>query len=157
MKFVNYDIVFQEIPNEITLAINISNCPNCCPDCHSKYLVEDIGEVLTEDILESIIDKYRVGITCIAFMGGDASPDEVGQFAQWIKEKFSLKVAWYSGKERIYEKTRFPYFDYIKIGPFRKECGALKEKTTNQRFYKIHFEPENNKVQFEDITSLFWK
>ena len=27
LKYANFDIVFQEVPDEVTLAINISNCP----------------------------------------------------------------------------------------------------------------------------------
>ena len=38
LKYVNTDIVFQEIPDEVTLAVNISNCPCRCPGCHSQYL-----------------------------------------------------------------------------------------------------------------------
>lgn len=30
LKYVNTGIVFQEIPDETTLAINISNCPCAC-------------------------------------------------------------------------------------------------------------------------------
>lgn len=157
MKFVNYDVVFQEIPNEITLAINISNCPNRCPDCHSKYLIEDIGTVLTKELLEEIIKKYSCGLTCVAFMGGDATPDEVGAMAQWVKEKFSLKIAWYSGKEKIYDKLPLRFFDYVKIGPYRQEFGSLKEKTTNQRLYKIRQISNQKDVQLEDITDFFWK
>ena len=37
LKYANFDIVFQEVPDEVTLAINISNCPNQCVGCHSKY------------------------------------------------------------------------------------------------------------------------
>ena len=47
MKYYNYDVVFQEIPDETTLAINISNCPCRCPGCHSKFLWEDVGVELT--------------------------------------------------------------------------------------------------------------
>ena len=43
LKYVNTDIVFQEIPDEVTLAVNISNCPCRCPGCHSEYLWEDVG------------------------------------------------------------------------------------------------------------------
>ena len=46
LKYANFDIVFQEVPEEVTLAINISNCPNQCPGCHSKnvdYLTRVIG------------------------------------------------------------------------------------------------------------------
>ena len=46
VKYVNTEVVFEEIPDEITLAINVSNCPNQCPGCHSPYLREDIGEDL---------------------------------------------------------------------------------------------------------------
>ena len=38
LKYVNCGIVFQEIPDEVTLSINISNCPCHCPGCHSNYL-----------------------------------------------------------------------------------------------------------------------
>ena len=43
MKYVNESVVFAEIPDEVTLAINISNCPCRCPGCHSKFLWGDIG------------------------------------------------------------------------------------------------------------------
>ena len=42
MKYVDTKIVFQELPNEITLAINISGCPCACIGCHSSYLSQDI-------------------------------------------------------------------------------------------------------------------
>ena len=35
LKYAGYDIVFQEIPDEVTLAISLTNCPNRCPGCHS--------------------------------------------------------------------------------------------------------------------------
>ena len=43
LKYVNYDIVFQEFPDEVTLAINLSLCPVCCPGCHSQFLQTDVG------------------------------------------------------------------------------------------------------------------
>lgn len=47
LKYVNTGVVFQEIPDEVTLAVNISNCPCRCPGCHSRYLWGDVGEPLT--------------------------------------------------------------------------------------------------------------
>ena len=38
LKYAGYDIVFQEIPDEVTLALNLSGCPNGCPGCHSPHL-----------------------------------------------------------------------------------------------------------------------
>ena len=37
LKYVNTQEVFQEFPDEITLAINISKCPCHCRGCHSNY------------------------------------------------------------------------------------------------------------------------
>jgi len=38
LKYTTAQVVFSEIPDEITLAINLSNCPIHCPNCHSKEL-----------------------------------------------------------------------------------------------------------------------
>ena len=57
LKYANYDIVFQEVPDEVTLAINISNCPNQCVGCHSKYLWRDEGYALDKDALDKLIEE----------------------------------------------------------------------------------------------------
>ena len=44
----------------------------------------------------------------------------------------------------------FPFFDYIKIGPYIAERGGLDSPTTNQRMYKK--QPDGH---WEDITSAF--
>ena len=84
LKHVNCGIVFQEIPDEVTLSINISNCPCHCPGCHSSYLWDDIGEVLNKNTIDAFMEKYGDDITCICFMGGDASPSDVERLAQYI-------------------------------------------------------------------------
>lgn len=153
LKYVNTGIVFQEIPDEVTLAINISNCPCRCPGCHSHYLWEDIGLPLDADAIDAFLQKYGDDITCIAFMGGDADPKAVNQLAQYIHEAHpEFKVAWYSGRIRISGAIKKTDFDYIKIGPFIKHLGSLKSPTTNQRLYRL-----TDDGTFEDITSRFWK
>ena len=153
LKYVNTGIVFQEIPDEVTLAINISNCPCRCPGCHSHYLWEDIGLPVDTDAIDDFVKKFGSDITCIAFMGGDADPKGVNQLAQYIHETYpEFKVAWYSGRIRITSAICKTDFNYIKIGPYIKHLGPLKEKTTNQRLYR---QTENG--EFEDITSRFWK
>ena len=57
MKYVDTKVVFSEIPDEITLAINISGCPVKCFGCHSKYLWEDVGEPLNSDSLHHLIEN----------------------------------------------------------------------------------------------------
>ena len=151
IKYVETKVVFREVPDEITLCINISNCPCHCKGCHSPYLAEDIGTVLDESKLNRLIQSNN-GITCIGFMGGDNDPLLINSFAEYIKIYYEgLKVAWYSGKQELSKNIDLRYFDFIKLGPYKEECGPLTSKTTNQRFYKVI----NNKLI--NITKKFWK
>ena len=151
LKYVDTKVVFAEIPDEITLAINISGCPCNCKGCHSSYLAEDIGEPLDLQHLTNLIDSNK-GITCVGLMGGDANPSEVDDIAQDIKEYYpELKVGWYSGRQELSKDIELSNFDYIKLGPYIEEFGPLNNKTTNQRFYKV------NGKELVDITSRFWK
>lgn len=162
LKYVNYDIVFQEVPNETTLAINISNCPCHCKGCHSSYLSEDIGEELRMSTLLRLCDK-NAGITCVSFMGGDSNPLSINTLAMIIRiNKPNLKVAWYSGRQELSKDIDLRNFDYIKLGPYIEELGGLKSPTTNQRMYEVKmcrelYEDGNPVYGLEDITSLFWK
>ena len=151
LKYVDTKVVFAEVPDEITLAINISGCPCNCKGCHSSYLAEDIGEPLDLQRLTNLIDSNK-GITCVGLMGGDANPSEVDDIAQDIKEYYpELKVGWYSGRQELSKDIELSNFDYIKLGPYIEEFGPLNSKTTNQRFYKV------NSKELVDITNRFWK
>ena len=68
LKYVGYDIVFQEIPDQVTLAINLSLCPNHCVGCHSPYLRNDVGNVLDEKALDEMLAQYVGEVTCVSFM-----------------------------------------------------------------------------------------
>lgn len=151
LKYVDAKVVFAEVPDEVTLAINISNCPCQCKGCHSSYLAQDIGTELTFNEVRKLIRKNS-GISCIALMGGDAEPDKVNTLASFITNHYnSIKVAWYSGRQELSKDINLEYFDYIKLGPYMEEFGPLNSRTTNQRMYKVH------DCELEDITSKFWK
>ena len=153
LKYTNTDIVFQEIPDEVTLAINISGCPCHCPGCHSRYLWDDVGLPLDTCALDGLIGLYGRDITCVAFMGGDGDPKGVSLLAQYVHEEHPpLKVAWYSGRIRVPKEVKKTDFDYIKVGPFLRHLGPLKSPTTNQRMYRQR--PDGT---FEDITQRFWR
>ena len=154
LKYVDVIEGFQEIPDEISLCINISNCPNNCPGCHSAYLKDDIGTPLTYTELRKLIPQHR-GITCVCFMGGDKEPWEINRLATLVKEDFNLKVAWYSGKQELHEDIRLVNFDYVKLGPYVEEHGPLSSRTTNQVMLKIDHLADLPFVV--DITSKFWK
>lgn len=155
LKYVDTKVVFAEIPNEITLAINISGCPCNCKGCHSSYLAEDIGQRLDFDSLNKVINA-NTGVTCISFMGGDVNSSNVNILAEFIRAKYpELKVAWYSGRQELSEDIELMNFDYIKLGPYIEEFGPLNSKTTNQRMYKIV--KQNGSYELVDITNKFWK
>jgi len=154
MKYLNYDIVFQEIPNETILAINITNCPNRCEGCHSPILREDIGEVLTKEEMSKLLLRYGNQITCVCIMGGDSDISDIIEIASFVKSwnEKKIKLGWYSGASMLPEKFPLQNFDYIKLGDYRKKLGGLRSKNTNQRLYKI-----NDSEKMIDITDLFWK
>lgn len=150
MKYTNYEVTFAEVPDEISLCINISNCPCNCTGCHSSYLSKDIGEELSIDKLHELI-KNNKGITCICFMGGDNDPKTINNLAFSVKLTTSLKTAWYSGRQYIPDEIDVNNFDFIKIGPYIEKLGGLSSMITNQIMYKI----QNGRLY--DITYKFWK
>lgn len=163
IKYTDTQIVFEEIPNEVTLAINISNCQHHCKGCHSPYLRENIGTELTEEELERLIND-NMGITCVAFMGEGNDIDTLASLGLMVKCEFDLKIAIYSGSEDLPERFWWD-FDYIKLGPYDEELGPINKPTTNQRLYE-HYKGaiENCAVvkgvrrsHWLDITKSFWK
>lgn len=149
-------MVFQEIPDEVTLSINISNCPCHCLGCHSQYLWDDIGEPLNAMSLDVLLKDYGQDITCVAFMGGDATPEKVDSLAGWVRSAYpELKTAWYSGRAVLSDKIHLRNFDYIKLGPYIEAKGPLNKPTTNQILYRIDLKAENGIG--ENITHKFWK
>lgn len=144
------DVVMQEIPDEISLAINVTECPHHCVGCHSPHLAESYGDYVG-DILEDAIQKYKGLITCVCFMGGDQHTDDLVVQATHIKTHHpELKLALYTGHDGF--PTHLPMFDYIKFGHYDAELGGLNSRTTNQRFYR-----RDNNGRWKDATFLFWK
>ena len=153
LKYVNTDIVFQEFPDEVTLAINLSNCPCHCPGCHSSYLWKDVGQPLTPRSIEDFLrDVGHVRLTCVGLMGGDAEPEAVDAVASYIRAKHpQLKVGWYTGRTTISPSIDKRHFDYIKVGPYLRHLGGLDSRRTNQRMFRI------TPAGIQDITSRFWR
>lgn len=161
LKYVDTRVTFAEVPDEISLCINLSNCPHKCRGCHSSYLQKDTGTLLTEALLDDMITEHK-GITCVCFMGGDADVSKLYHFASYIHSRFELKVAWYTGMALNPNNNRVmtKYFDFIKVGPYERDKGPLTSKTTNQIFYTkgAHMHKMDvSQEMFYDTTYKFWK
>lgn len=147
-------VIFQEVPDEISLALNIYGCPRHCENCHSEYLWDtsspDGSRVVYKDI-PKLLDKYGNLITCLCFMGGDWNLDSLIPCILRAKQiKPDLKICVYSGQDSLSEiEDLIPYVDYLKIGRYDKNLGGFDSPITNQKFYK----KENN--QLIDITKKF--
>lgn len=148
------NVVLEEIPDMLTLAIDISNCTGMCEGCHSPFLRKNVGEELTPDVVDALIaDNF--GVNCFLFLGEGNDHEELMSIASYIRNAHpNLKLAIYSGRESV-EDDVWTLFDYVKVGPYRPACGPLNVRTTNQRLYKVSHEPDCDPVR-EDITSRFW-
>lgn len=152
LRFHNYDIVCQEIPDEVTLAINITGCPIHCPGCHSQWLWENTGKPLTEESLLELLADYGDAVTCVCFMGGDAEPEEVKHLANVAKEHYpQLKRGWYSGHQDIPDTSMLSALDYVKVGPYIEELGGLTSPKTNQILYAIDGNNNLRQVHFPNM------
>ena len=141
-------VVLEEIPDRVSLAVDISNCRGNCIGCHSQFLRQDIGEELTPGVIDSLVaDNF--GVNCFLFLGEGRDPSALLDLARHVRS-LGLDAALYTGRETV-EPAFWEAFDYIKLGPYRSECGPLDSHTTNQRLYRVAG------GRREDITSRFWR
>lgn len=165
LRYASTQVVFTEVPNEISLAINITGCTIHCKGCHSQWLWSNKGKELTKDELNNLIENNK-GITTVLFMGGDNFIKQLTERARSINYHYpNLKVAWYSGRDDLEDsriKELMTYLDYVKVGPYIKKLGGLDSPNTNQRFYKIDRVPAveghpelGTKLKLIDQTYLF--
>jgi anaerobic ribonucleoside-triphosphate reductase activating protein len=136
IKFVSRRIVFQEVPDEVSLAYSLSLCPGTCDGCHSPELRQDTGEELTNEVLEQDLAKFKDYITCVLFMGGDNNPKRIVELAGLVK-CMGIKVAVYSGRRCPRELLSCRYLDYVKMGPYIKALGGISTFGSNQKMYKL--------------------
>lgn len=155
MYYSNPQVVFQEVPNEISFAISISGCQLNCNGCHSAFTWnKNFGEKLTLEFLEKVLLNYEGLISCFLFYGGEWDFEKLLVFVKYLKTK-KIKVCLYTGNEiNSININLLKNLDYIKTGPYIKEVGGLDNKSTNQKFYKIN---NFNTIILEEINFLFWK
>ena len=139
------DIVLEEIPDRVTLAVEISNCRGSCPGCHSPFLKQDLGVELTPQAVDKpIADNF--GVNCFLLLGEGRDLQALLGIAAFLKEYHpEVERAVYSGRTEV-EPEVWEAFDYVKVGPYVEALGPLNEPTTNQRLYH----------HGEDITPRFW-
>ena len=149
------NVVLEEIPDRLTLAIDISNCTGLCEGCHSPFLRRDVGVELTPEAIDSLI-AGNFGINCFLFLGEGNDHAALMSAANYVRRAYPfLALGLYSGRESV-EEDVWELFDYVKIGPFRPSCGPLNKTTTNQRLYRILHNADGTRT-VDAITARFWR
>ena len=157
-------VVLEEVPDRVTLAVDISNCRGNCVGCHSPFLKEDVGEELTPEIISQLVaDNF--GIDCFLFLGEGRDPKALLELAAHVRA-LGLIPALYSGRSEV-DGPYWEAFDYIKVGPYLPNQGPLNNPSTNQRLYRAldpdekapegaEFRMRASGRRFIDITPRFW-
>ena len=157
LKYLDYQILPNEIPNELSLGIFIPGCPMHCDGCHSPHLWDVNSKGLGRDLDKAEWDALRTrqnGFSCVLFMGGDWSPSDLTEAILGASTGLEMAYALYSGQE--YEALRdsldLRLFKYLKWGPYRKDLGGLQSRTTNQQIWRLE-----NGVPIEQLNHYFWR
>lgn len=148
-------VVMEEIPDMVTLAVDISNCTGLCEGCHSPFLRKDVGVELTLAVIDKLLaDNF--GVNCFLFLGEGNDREALMSVASYIRTVYpDVSLAIYSGRENV-EDDIYAIFDYVKVGPYRPDCGPLNSTTTNQRLYRVSHHDGQCRFTLQDITSRFW-
>ncbi len=126
-------VVFQEVPDEISLCFSITGCKVGCNGCHSTELWnKNYGSALTNKTFIHWLNKYRNLISCIVFFGGEWQSNALIE-KLLIAKNFNLKTCLYSGEKYIDIKIS-QHLDFLKTGAWQAELGGLESVTTNQVF-----------------------
>jgi anaerobic ribonucleoside-triphosphate reductase activating protein len=129
-------VVFQEVPNEISLCFSITGCKVGCKGCHSTELWnENYGIALTNKNFIGWLNKYKNLITCVVFFGGEWQASDLVE-KLIIANNFGLKTCLYSGRDHI-DINISQHLTFLKTGAWQAELGGLDSETSNQVFRHV--------------------
>lgn len=150
LKYLYKAVTFSEIPEEVSLSLEISGCQIHCKGCHSRELWEDKGTSLTLPELDRLLQENK-GISCLLLLGGERDIDYLTALFKQVHGK--IKTAWYSGLDKLPEDKQgiLQCLDFYKEGHFDLDLGELSCPSTNQRLYKVQH-LKNQSIKLQDIT-----
>jgi len=136
MRYLSHQIVFREIPNEISLSYLVTGCPLRCLGCHSADAWNaTVGDELSKSKFFEHLEKYANWITCVLFLGGEWESEYLLSLLK-IAHDVGLKTALYTGLDQI-DINILSNLDYIKTGPYVRHLGGLSSSKTNQKLINL--------------------
>ena len=156
IKFISHAVTFAEVPDEVTLCVNVTGCPHRCPGCHSPELRQDTGKDL-EEALPGLLQKYGADITCVCLMGEGQDIDALCRCLSMIRQA-GFMTCLYTGCDKPSTVLQaVPYLNYLKLGHYDSQLGGLASPSTNQRMYQLDGDLSGvSYPSFHDITWKFW-
>lgn len=129
-------IVFQEVPDEISIVFPVSGCDKSCPGCHSPELqLDGSGFELTDHFYQKMLEKYKDFVSCVCFFGGEWEKERLVHFLKSAHKK-GLKTCLYTGSVVVHGDI-YQELDYIKTGSWNKKKGGLSNPKSNQNFINV--------------------
>lgn len=136
LNFTTEQIVFQEVPDEVSLAYTISGCPLGCKGCHSADSWQiNSGKHLTKDYFYQRLKTYQGLISCVLFLGGEWQADKLLSLLKLAKSQ-KLHTCLYTGLDNIPAQLKAE-LTYLKTGRWNAELGGLDSPVTNQKFFDL--------------------
>jgi|TARA_R110000868_G_scaffold159535_2_gene388492 anaerobic ribonucleoside-triphosphate reductase activating protein len=136
LNFTAEQIVFQEVPDEVSLAFTISGCLLGCKGCHSsESWSANSGLVLSQDYLWQRLQTYQGLISCVLFLGGEWQLSRLLPLLQMARNR-QLHTCLYTGLDDISASLK-SQLTFLKTGRWIAELGGLDSPITNQRFIDL--------------------
>lgn len=167
---ISTGITLTEIPDRIAYFIELGNCTQHCPNCHSPYLSDTvISPPDLAGVAHMTERATKTGADAIVLMGGTTNGISDADLITICQTLGSiLPLGLYSGRddeERDKDIARRGSLHWLKTGSYREELGGLDNPRTNQRFYELEdhfvFDHNGSYIQtdtiFHDLTYLFQK
>lgn len=132
-------VVFQEVPDEVSLSFTISGCPLRCEGCHSHDTWDaNNGEELTIQRFIGYLSLYEGMISCVLFFGGEWQSEYLAILLK-IAQARGLKTCLYTGRDRV-PKRIYKHLTFLKTGSWQPSRGGLTSLNTNQKFINVESE-----------------
>ena len=149
IKYLGYAVTFQEIPDEITLCFNITNCKHHCPGCHNEGLWDpDGGYEFTEKSMKELLELLdRHTVDGLTLSGGDpmysSNRNAIFDIVKTVKEKTGKNIWMYTGYylEDIVDEPALQFIDVIVDGRYRRQLPPTKWAGSNNQ--KVWRKEEN--------------
>jgi anaerobic ribonucleoside-triphosphate reductase activating protein len=126
-------VLFQEVPDHISLAFSVAGCPIKCEGCHSSETWDTSwGNELLDSHFLKLLKRYQGFINCVVFFGGEWHPDALIQKLK-IAQQRGLKTCLYTGFDNIPQRIK-AHLDFLKTGAYIEKLGGLDSPMTNQVF-----------------------